>query len=347
MMSGPAPVLAATAAFGRTSSQLSLSTRTSTPYFSVNFLTLTMYWSMSPWTKRLQRSTRSFAPFSGAPVHCAGASLPQMNGPPAAPPATAAEVFRKSRRTNLLMHPPLEVWTSSLETCPARILVDEARSVRRVEKVRPGKIGREVDPVTRPGVGAVADGRGDFLTVEATIELRVGAGRLDDDHLHRQARGAERAVLGPQAVENLLPFFGAGVLRQRQRDAVAEFDARTTARHPRRTGNHVHRRRADEAGDERVRRMIVEVERVAGLLDHAVAHHHDLVGHGHRLDLIVRDVDRGRLQPLVQLLDLGAHLHAELGVKVGQRLIEQEHLGIAHDRAPHRDTLALAPGDLS
>ncbi len=46
MMSGPAPAFAATAAFGRTSSQLSLSTRTWMPYFSVNFLTLTMYWSI-------------------------------------------------------------------------------------------------------------------------------------------------------------------------------------------------------------------------------------------------------------------------------------------------------------
>jgi hypothetical protein len=42
MMSGPAPVLAATAAFGRTSSQPSLSTRTSMPVFSVKLLTLTM-----------------------------------------------------------------------------------------------------------------------------------------------------------------------------------------------------------------------------------------------------------------------------------------------------------------
>ena len=35
------------------------------PVCSVNFFTLAMYASMSPCTKRLQRSTRSFAPFSG------------------------------------------------------------------------------------------------------------------------------------------------------------------------------------------------------------------------------------------------------------------------------------------
>jgi len=44
----------------------------------------------------------------------------------------------------------------------------------------------------------------------------------------------------------------------------------------------------------------------------------------------------------VQFLDLSAHRHAQLGVEVGQRLIEQEDFRIAHDRAAHRDALALA-----
>jgi hypothetical protein len=84
----------------------------------------------------------------------------------------------------------------------------------------------------------------------------------------------------------------------------------------------------------------------ADLLDDAVVHDHDLVGHGHGLDLVVRDVDRGGLQALVQLLDLGAHLHAQLGVEVGQRLVEQEHLRVAHDGAAHGHALALAAGEL-
>ncbi len=49
----------------------------------------------------------------------------------------------------------------------------------------------------------------------------------------------------------------------------------------------------------------------------------------------------------MQLLDLEAHLHAELGVEVRQRLVEQEHRGLAHDRAAHRDALALAAGKLA
>jgi hypothetical protein len=49
---------------------------------------------------------------------------------------------------------------------------------------------------------------------------------------------------------------------------------------------------------------------------------------------------------LVQLGDLDAHLHAQRGVEVGQRLVEQEDLGIAHDGAADGDALALAAGQL-
>ena len=76
-------------------------------------------------------------------------------------------------------------------------------------------------------------------------------------------------------------------------------------------------------------------------------HHHDLVGHGHGLDLVVGDVDGRRLQALVQLLDLGAHGDAQLGVEIRQRLVEQEHLRVAHDGAAHGDALALAAGELA
>ena len=55
-------------------------------------------------------------------------------------------------------------------------------------------------------------------------------------------------------------------------------------------GQHVHRRRTDEARDEEIRRPVVEIERRADLLDAAVVHDDDLVGHRHRLDLVVGHV---------------------------------------------------------
>ena len=45
--------------------------------------------------------------------------------------------------------------------------------------------------------------------------------------------------------------------------------------------------------------------------------------------------------------DLEPHLHAQRGVEVRQRLVEQERLRLAHDRAADRDALALAAGQLA
>ena len=129
--------------------------------------------------------------------------------------------------------------------------------------------------------------------------------------------------------------------------AVGKDDVESAAVALRLARKHVHCRRADEARDEGVGRIVVEVERSAGLLDDSVVHHDDLVGHRHRFDLVMCHVDRRGLQALVQFLDLGAHLHAQLGIEVRQRLIEQEHLRIAHDCASHRDTLTLASGQLA
>ena len=58
------------------------------------------------------------------------------------------------------------------------------------------------------------------------------------------------------------------------------------------------------------------------------------------------DVDHRRAEPPVQRGDLAAHLHPELGVEVGQRLVEQERLRLLDDRAADRDALALAARQL-
>ena len=59
------------------------------------------------------------------------------------------------------------------------------------------------------------------------------------------------------------------------------------------------------------------------------------------------DVDRGRGDALAQALELDPHLGAQLGVEVGERLVEQEHLRVAHDAAAERDALLLAAGQLA
>jgi hypothetical protein len=48
----------------------------------------------------------------------------------------------------------------------------------------------------------------------------------------------------------------------------------------------------------------------------------------------------------MQLLDLYTHLGPELGVEVGERLIEEADPDLLDQRAPDRDPLALAAGKL-
>ncbi len=48
----------------------------------------------------------------------------------------------------------------------------------------------------------------------------------------------------------------------------------------------------------------------------------------------------------MQLGELEPHLHAQLGVEVGERLVEEEDLRVADQRAADGDALALAAGEL-
>ena len=106
----------------------------------------------------------------------------------------------------------------------------------------------------------------------------------------------------------------------------------------------VHLRRTDETGYEQVGGVIEDLLRRADLLDKAVAHDNDPVAQGHGLGLVVGNIDKGGVDLLAQLDDLGAHLVTELGVQVGQRLVHQEHLGLTDDGAADGHTLALAAG---
>src|SRR5207245_1978828 len=79
----------------------------------------------------------------------------------------------------------------------------------------------------------------------------------------------------------------------------------------------------------------------------SLAHDRDAVAHRHRLDLVVGDVHRGDRELPLDAGDLGTHLHAQLRVEVRERLVHEEDLRLAHDRAPHRDALALTAGQLA
>jgi hypothetical protein len=55
----------------------------------------------------------------------------------------------------------------------------------------------------------------------------------------------------------------------------------------------------------------------------------------------MRHIDHGGAERALEMLDLAAHMRPELGVKMGDRLVEQEQIGLAHDGAPDGDPLLL------
>ena len=104
--------------------------------------------------------------------------------------------------------------------------------------------------------------------------------------------------------------------------------------------------RPDEAHHELVRRLLVQLARLAHLLHAAVVHHHDLLGDVHRLLLVVRDEDRRHVHLVVQAAQPDAQVLAHPRVERAERLVEQQHLGLDGERARERHALALAARQL-
>src|SRR6516225_9000830 len=105
--------------------------------------------------------------------------------------------------------------------------------------------------------------------------------------------------------------------------------------------------RADETGDEFRARTLVDVLGRARLLDLARVHHRDNVGGGHRFRLVMGDVDRGVAVLVVQAAHLEAHLLAQIGIEIRERLVEEERLGLDDEGARKRHALLLAARELA
>ena len=95
-----------------------------------------------------------------------------------------------------------------------------------------------------------------------------------------------------------------------------------------------------------VSRRAVHALRRALLFDLAVVEQQDAVRDRHRFGLVVRDHQRRQAQAHDQFAQEGARFFAQLGVEVGQRLVEQDHRRVVDQRARNRDALLLAARQL-
>ena len=93
--------------------------------------------------------------------------------------------------------------------------------------------------------------------------------------------------------------------------------------------------------------MLVDLARRADLLDAPAVHDCNAVGHRQRLFLVVRDVDEGRAELVLDPLQLQLHLLAQLHVQRSERLVEEQRCGPVDERTGERDALLLAAGKLA
>src|SRR5437660_5347874 len=232
------------------------------------------------------------------------------------------------------VRPKASCRTIELEDRPARWPVEEVEAAHV-----------DAEPKAVPGadleVGVHAGGDG--VRAHYAVQELVGAEHLGDLDLQVHTRMSIGRVLGqcfrPDPQYPLLDASSGGQLDvESARFGGLSLDG---------DRNEVHGRAADETSDVHVRRLVVDLARRRYLLKDSVLHHSDAVTHGHRLDLVVSHIYKGRVKRSVLLLELDAGLHAKLGVQVRQRLIEKEGLRFADDGAPERHALSLAAGKLA
>ena len=112
-------------------------------------------------------------------------------------------------------------------------------------------------------------------------------------------------------------------------------------------GLRVHQvRHPEEVGHVGGRRGFVDLLRRPDLLDAALRHHRDAVGHREGLLLVVRHVDERDADLFLEGLQLDLEALAELGVEGAERLVQQEDLGVQDQGPGERDALLLAAGKL-
>ena len=103
---------------------------------------------------------------------------------------------------------------------------------------------------------------------------------------------------------------------------------------------------ADEVRSLQVDGVLVELHRRRYLSQLALFEQSDLGGHGQGLDLVVGYVNDGCADLLVEALQLGTHVDTELCVQVGQRLVEEQQLGLGSNCTGDGHALLLTAGKL-
>jgi len=103
---------------------------------------------------------------------------------------------------------------------------------------------------------------------------------------------------------------------------------------------------ADEVGDKSVLRFVVDHFRRTHLLDVALVHDDDRVGHRQGFLLIVRDINESDAELILETDQFVLHILAQFQIEGTQRFVEQKYARFIDDGAGNRDALLLAAGKI-
>ncbi len=105
--------------------------------------------------------------------------------------------------------------------------------------------------------------------------------------------------------------------------------------------------RAEEVRDEGRLGPLEQLPGGVELLDQPVAHHRDAIRHDQRLFLIVRHIDDGQAEFLLDGLDLDLELVTQLLVQGTERFVHEDDRRAVDQRPAERDPLLLTTGQLT
>ena len=94
-------------------------------------------------------------------------------------------------------------------------------------------------------------------------------------------------------------------------------------------------------GNELGLRVFVQREWLVYLSHMPCLHHHHAVTQRHGFGLVVRDHDGGGADFALNLTQFKLHLFTQLGIQIGQRLVQQQDGGLDHQCAGQSDPLTL------
>src|ERR1700716_3801894 len=88
--------------------------------------------------------------------------------------------------------------------------------------------------------------------------------------------------------------------------------------------------------------VVVQLAGWPDLLDVALVHHRNKVGHAQRFKLVVRNEEHGDAESLLEEFHFHSHLLAQLCIQVAEWFVQQQQLRLVDESARQRDALLLA-----